>query len=66
MVDAGNLEISLNERADIALWIDQDGKWQGVVQSESGAVPEPLLKITKQWTGLRVPVSAETNKTKTY
>jgi hypothetical protein len=55
----GDLEISLKDRADVALWIDSKGKWEGVFQSESGVIPEQLLKITKQWTRLRIPVPEE-------
>jgi hypothetical protein len=57
---AGDFEISLDDRVDIALWIDANGKWQGVLQSESGVISKQLLKITKQWTRLRVPVPEET------
>ena len=55
----GNFEISLNEPADVALWIDRKGEWQGVLQSASGLIPEQLLKITKRWIHLRVPVPVE-------
>jgi hypothetical protein len=55
-VKVGDFEISLDDRVDVALWIDRKGAWQGVVQSESGAIPEKLLRISKRWTRLRVPV----------
>jgi hypothetical protein len=55
-IKAGNFEISLDERADMALWIDAKGEWQGVFQSERGIIPKQLLSITKRWTRLRVPL----------
>ncbi|MBE0655804.1 MAG: hypothetical protein IH594_18530, partial [Bacteroidales bacterium] len=53
---AGNLEILLDDRVDLALWIDQYGKWQGVLQDWDGVIPDPLLKITKDWSRLAIPV----------
>ena len=53
---AGKLKIELPERIDMALWKDEKGAWQGVLQDYEGAVPEPLAAITKQWTRLAVPV----------
>jgi hypothetical protein len=58
-VRAGDLEISLDDRVDVAMWIDEGGEWCGVVQSASGAIPEPLARITKRWTRLRVPIPAK-------
>jgi hypothetical protein len=52
---AGDFEISLDVRTDIALWTDGKGDWHGVLQSESGLIPEPLLRITKNWTRLHIP-----------
>jgi hypothetical protein len=52
----GNFEIQLNERIDLALWVDEKGQWQGVSQSESQDIPKELLAITKNWTHLRLPV----------
>jgi hypothetical protein len=58
---SGDFEITLNERTDVALWVDRKGEWQGVLQSEDGLIPEQLMRITKRWTRLRVPVPAEVN-----
>jgi hypothetical protein len=58
-VKVGDFEVSLNERTDVALWIDRTGEWQGAVQNESGVIPEQLMKISKRWIRLRVPVPAE-------
>lgn len=55
----GNFEISLNEPADLALWRDRKGEWQGVLQGTAGSIAEQLLRITKRWTRLRVPTPAE-------
>ena len=52
---AGNLVIELRERADVALWREARGPWQGILQGHEGPVPEPLLKLTPKWTRLRLP-----------
>ncbi|MBN1567822.1 MAG: hypothetical protein JXA73_08230 [Acidobacteria bacterium] len=54
----GSFEISLKEPADVALWTDRRGEWQGVLQNAGGPIPEPLMKITKRWTRIRVPSPA--------
>lgn len=53
---AGSLEIELPERIDMALWKDNTGAWQGVLQDYEGAVPKSLAAITGQWMRLAVPV----------
>jgi hypothetical protein len=55
----GDFEISLDQRTDFALWLDGQGKWQGVIQNENGLIPPQLSAITKQWIRLRVPVPTE-------
>ncbi|KAA6300977.1 MAG: hypothetical protein EZS26_002869 [Candidatus Ordinivivax streblomastigis] len=49
-------ELNLNERADIALWKNENGKWQGVLQGWKGDIPEELLKFTADWSRLEIPV----------
>jgi hypothetical protein len=51
-----NFELNLKEPADIALWKNESGKWQGVLQDWTGDVPEELLKITANWSRLEIPV----------
>jgi len=51
----GNIEINLNERLDLALWIDQNGQWRGVIQGLQGTVPQELLKITRNWKRIGLP-----------
>jgi hypothetical protein len=51
----GNFEIYLDERLDIALWIDNKGKWKGIIQGWKGAIPPELLKVTKNWNRLNIP-----------
>jgi len=53
----GNIEINLNERLDLALWIDQNGQWRGVIQGLQGTVPQELLKITRNWKRIGLPES---------
>ena len=51
----GDFAINLDEPTDIALWIDDNGEWQGVIQGMDGEIPENLVKITKNWTRLNIP-----------
>jgi hypothetical protein len=53
------LEIELTQRADVALWRDAHGEWQGVLQDHDGHVPDVLLAITKNWLRLSVPARLE-------
>lgn len=50
-----NFEINLDERLDLALWIDQNGQWNGVVQGFNGTIPQELLRITRNWKRLGLP-----------
>jgi hypothetical protein len=52
---ADSLEIDLDERADVALWRDANGEWQGVLQGWEGEVPRALRDVTENWRRLRVP-----------
>ena len=52
----GNFEITQDERMDIAFWIDHEGEWQGVIQSNEGIIPPELTNITKKWIRLNIPV----------
>jgi hypothetical protein len=55
----GNFEIQLNDRVDMALWKNINGKWQGVIQGWDGDIPDVLLQITSDWSRLNVPVPPE-------
>ena len=52
---AGDWRIELATRTDLALWRNARGKWQGVLQGDEGAVPDPLAKVTGNWLRLKVP-----------
>ena len=58
----GNFEIKLEDRIDLALWIDKNGEWQGVIQGWEGVIPSELTAITKIWGRLDVPVPPEINE----
>jgi hypothetical protein len=49
------MQIDLKERADVALWQNANGEWQGVVQGCAGAIPKALAEITNNWKRLRLP-----------
>ncbi len=59
---AGDLEILLDERADLALWINQSGEFEGVIQGWKGDIPPQLMGITGNWTRLGVPVPYSDHK----
>jgi hypothetical protein len=52
---AGPVEIKLDQPADVALWRDTKGVWQGVLQDYEGEVPKDLAALCKHWTRLQVP-----------
>jgi len=54
-----DLPLELAERADVALWRNRRGQWQGVLQGCSGPTPGPLTQITTNWTRLRLPEPME-------
>jgi len=55
----GSFAINLDERADVALWIDDSGAWRGLLQGWEGPVPEELLRITRNWDRIRIPEAPE-------
>ena len=62
---AGDVDITLPVRADVALWRGTDGRWHGVLQDFQGAVPPPLAALTQDWLRLAVPpVLAESQPSK--
>lgn len=52
----GGVKIILPSRADVALWKDRNGEWQGILQGYEGSLPEGLTNLCKNWTHLKVPV----------
>jgi hypothetical protein len=50
------LEITLDERIDLALWLNENGKLEGVVQGWEDDLPLQLLELTGDWSRLAVPV----------
>ncbi len=53
---AGNFEIQLDDRMDIAIWLNENGKYEGVIQGWEGEVPSQLLELTMDWSRLALPV----------
>ena len=62
MFKAADMTIELPERADVALWLDSKGEWQGVLHGHEGPVPDALTGITRKWIRLRLPVPLEPDK----
>ena len=52
----GDMTVEMPERADVALWRDSNGGWQGVLQGHDGPVPDALARITPTWKRLRLPI----------
>lgn len=55
-----DFQIELDERTDIALWVNSKGKWEGVIQGDVSIVPKELSDITKKWTVLGLPTPPST------
>ncbi len=55
----GNFEINLDERLDIALWLDDEGQWKGIIQGLDGEIPQALVGITDNWQRINLPVPPE-------
>lgn len=53
----GGVEIVMPTRADVALWKDKNGVWQGVLQGYEGEVPENLATFCNRWIFLKPPAS---------
>jgi hypothetical protein len=41
---------------DLAMWINQEGEWEGVIQGWEGDIPPGLLELTTSWSRLALPV----------
>jgi hypothetical protein len=54
-IEVGAFKLELEQRADLALWRDAAGKWQGVLQDFPGPVPPPLAAVGDDWLRLSVP-----------
>ena len=52
---AGGMSIELPQRADVAIWQDDQGQMHGVLQDWPGPVPAALTAITDDWLRLGVP-----------
>ena len=55
----GNFVIQLDERFDLAIWTNLEGKLQGIIQGEVEELPKSLLDITKNWAYISNPVKLE-------
>ena len=53
--EVGPFRIVLDRPADVALWRDERGKLQGILQDWTGPVPPALTAITGNWLRLAVP-----------
>jgi len=56
---AGQLNIDLSKRVDVALWRNNKGQFKGVLQNCSSDIPASLAKLTDDWLRLAVPVPIE-------
>jgi hypothetical protein len=56
---AGDLNVELPDRIDVAVFRDDHGRLHGVLQGYPGPVPAPLAKLTEDWLHLSVPIPLE-------
>lgn len=56
-----DFQLNLDERVDLALWINNNGKWEGVIQQKKQTIPNELLAITQNWTLLNLPEPTSNN-----
>ena len=54
-VKIDDFELSLPIPIDLAFGKDKNGTFHGVVQDYKGAIPDPLLKLTRDWRHLASP-----------
>lgn len=52
----GDFIIDLKQRIDLALWKNEKGEIEGIIQGNEFEIPEQLLDITNNWKVLRIPV----------
>lgn len=55
LFEVGDFKIDLKERSDMALWKNEKGEWEGILQGWKDEIPETLLEITKNWKRLGLP-----------
>jgi hypothetical protein len=53
---AGDFVVKLDEETDLALWKNDDGQFEGVIQGVTAKIPSQLLAITKNWKQSKVPI----------
>ena len=52
---SGDFVLKLDEETDLALWKNEDGQFEGVIQGVTAEVPPQLFAITKNWGLLKIP-----------
>lgn len=55
----GDFVVDLEQRTDLALWKNEKGEFEGIIQGDEREIPERLLAITNNWKVLRIPVPLE-------
>lgn len=55
--ESGDLKIRLDKRTDLAIWHNDKGEWEGIIQGWEGKIPSQLLSLTKKWTRISLPAS---------
>ncbi|MBK9389236.1 MAG: hypothetical protein IPN68_03250 [Bacteroidetes bacterium] len=52
----GNFKLVLDKRTDLTLWKNERGEWAGVIQGLDTEIPAQLLRLTQNWTKIKLPV----------
>jgi hypothetical protein len=53
--ELGDFKINLDKRIDLALWHNEKGEWEGVVQGLQGDIPPQLQSLTNKWARIDLP-----------
>lgn len=55
-LETARFKLFLDERVDLALWKNEEGAWEGLIQGWTGDIPASLRAITSKWQRLDLPV----------
>lgn len=53
--ESGDFKITLDRPVDLALWHNNKGEWEGLIQGWEGEIPAQLLALTRNWERINLP-----------
>jgi hypothetical protein len=60
--ESGDFRIRLDKPVDLALWKNDKGEWEGLLQGWEGEIPSQLLSLTHKWQRISLPAPFPLNK----